>query len=101
MCDKLLGRTKTLSLPKCAPAPKLPEMFANAFAEKTQKIRDDLSRCKMFDDYELFDGAYFDCFEPVNESDIKTLILEAPKNIVNLILSLVLWYSHALMKLYL
>ena len=84
LCDKLLGKTKTLSLPKSVPINELPEMFANAFIDKTQKIRKDLSVCKIFDDFELFNGVNLDSFQLVCEKDVKTLILESPKKYCDL-----------------
>ena len=75
----MLGKTKKSPLPKTVPVNELPQLFANSFLDKTQKIRHDLSTCKIFDDFEFFKGSNFTSFEHVSESDVKAIILDSPR----------------------
>ena len=97
--DDLTGGDVSKPLPNICPPKELPTVFNTFFVQKIEQIREELDASPSEPEFDDFIGITpLSHFQHVSEEFVKSIILKAPKNIVNLIHSN--YFMNVLMSCY-
>ena len=79
LCDELLGKSRTTSLPSNVPRSRLPQRLCGLFSSKIRNLRDvfDSRSCES-PTFAVYDGPMLSPFGPVREREICELTVGSP-----------------------